>query len=192
MSMLFCESMDDNEAILIRGAEQFSKYKGYGGRFKYDGAHIDSNPFDPQGRRCVSIVAIDATPQSFGVGSQYRKENILRELNKAFCGFSFSIPGDVEEKRPVATGNWGCGAFGGDKELKTLIQWMATSRAGRPITYFTFHDKSLHEAQSEAVKALKEKITTVGQMYSLLLDKKTAIGPDGGVFGAVVAATEKL
>ena len=28
----------------------------------------------------------------------------------------------------VATGNWGCGAFGGDPELKTIIQWLAASQ----------------------------------------------------------------
>lgn len=28
----------------------------------------------------------------------------------------------------IATGNWGCGAFGGDPELKTIIQWLAASQ----------------------------------------------------------------
>lgn len=28
----------------------------------------------------------------------------------------------------IATGNWGCGAFGGDVELKTLLQWIAASQ----------------------------------------------------------------
>jgi hypothetical protein len=28
----------------------------------------------------------------------------------------------------VATGNWGCGAFGGDPEVKTIIQWLAASQ----------------------------------------------------------------
>lgn len=33
----------------------------------------------------------------------------------------------------VATGNWGCGAFGGDPEVKTMIQWLAASQV---ILYF--------------------------------------------------------
>ena len=33
----------------------------------------------------------------------------------------------------VATGNWGCGAFGGDPEVKTIIQWLAASQV---ILYF--------------------------------------------------------
>jgi hypothetical protein len=28
----------------------------------------------------------------------------------------------------IATGNWGCGAFGGDPEIKTMIQWLAASQ----------------------------------------------------------------
>lgn len=28
----------------------------------------------------------------------------------------------------IATGNWGCGAFGGDPELKAIIQWLAASQ----------------------------------------------------------------
>jgi len=28
----------------------------------------------------------------------------------------------------VVTGNWGCGAFGGDPEVKAIIQWLAASQ----------------------------------------------------------------
>jgi len=28
----------------------------------------------------------------------------------------------------IATGNWGCGAFGGDPEIKSIIQWLAASQ----------------------------------------------------------------
>ena len=41
--------------------------------------------------------------------------------------------------RPIATGNWGCGAFGGDPHLKSMLQWMAASYAGCPgLLYYTF------------------------------------------------------
>ena len=43
--------------------------------------------------------------------------------------------------RPVASGNWGCGAFKGDPQLKCLLQWMAVSACGRPeLKYHTFRD----------------------------------------------------
>ena len=43
--------------------------------------------------------------------SQYQRDHIERELNKAFIGFYNEDEGD--EPNCVATGNWGCGAFGG-------------------------------------------------------------------------------
>lgn len=46
--------------------------------------------------------------------------------------------------RPVATGNWGCGVFRGDPELKAVIQWVAASAAGCPVVvYHTFGDRRM-------------------------------------------------
>lgn len=168
--MLVCERMEDNEAILIQGAEQFSKYAGYGGTFTYAGPHIDKNPIDELNRRCVSIVAIDAIPQGYENENEFEEESIARELYKAYCGFSFRIAGDdPDSKRPVATGNWGCGMFGGNKELKTLVQWMAASLAGRPLKYFTFGDNTLSEEQTKIAALLREKGVTVGRLYDILV-----------------------
>ena len=35
---------------------------------------------------------------------------------------------DPEVKIGIATGNWGCGAFGGDPEINTIVQWLAASQ----------------------------------------------------------------
>lgn len=48
-----------------------------------------------------------------------------------------------ESKAAISTGNWGCGAFGGDPHLKFIIQSMAASVAERDLMYFTFHDIEL-------------------------------------------------
>jgi poly(ADP-ribose) glycohydrolase len=42
--MLFSPKMEDNEVIFIHGAERFSKYVGYGGRFKFAGRYNDQTP----------------------------------------------------------------------------------------------------------------------------------------------------
>ncbi len=48
--------------------------------------------------------------------------------------------------RPVATGNWGCGAFKGDPQFKCLLQWMAVSASGRPeMKYYPFNEKCLEQ-----------------------------------------------
>ena len=48
--------------------------------------------------------------------------------------------------RPIVTGNWGCGAFAGDPQLKALLQWMAVSLSGRPeMVYCTFYSLQLRK-----------------------------------------------
>lgn len=165
--------MDELESILITGAEQFSSYTGYGGRFKYTAPYKDENPVDKCHRRCVSIVAIDAIPFMYkGDNNQFQKQGILRELNKAFCGFSTTVTSDdisTQTLTPVATGNWGCGAFGGNKQLKTLIQWISASRAGREVKYYSFKETALSEEQAKITAKLLSKQVTVSQLYQALI-----------------------
>lgn len=52
-------------------------------------------------------------------GGVASKESYERELNKAYLGFSCDTHG-----KSIATGHWGCGAFGGNTELKALIQYV--------------------------------------------------------------------
>ena len=48
----------------------------------------------------------------------------------------------------VATGNWGCGVFGGNLQLKSLLQWLAASQAGRPyVLYFSFQNPDAQRLQ---------------------------------------------
>ena len=41
---------------------------------------------------------------------------------QAFCGFKNSMM--EKNKAAVCTGNWGCGAFGGDKQLKCELTFL--------------------------------------------------------------------
>ncbi|XP_062592364.1 uncharacterized protein LOC134253794 [Saccostrea cucullata] len=66
--------------------------------------------------------------------------------------------------RPVATGNWGCGAFRGDVHLKCMLQWMAASYAGVPqLIYYTFHHEDLQQLE-EVVAAVLSRNWCVGQL----------------------------
>lgn len=92
---------------------------------------------------------------------QFCESAVLRELNKAIVGFRRSpitssewglCRGEAPSPRGdlIATGNWGCGAFGGHLQLKFLIQLMAASVCaaysrvddgddlGRDLVYFTY------------------------------------------------------
>lgn len=50
--------------------------------------------------------------------------------------FNVSNLSHVQKNIGVATGNWGCGAFGGDPELKSIIQWLAASQVDYLHSYF--------------------------------------------------------
>jgi poly(ADP-ribose) glycohydrolase len=44
VSMLFCEVMNENEALLVKGCERFSCYRGYAQTFEWAGDYRDETP----------------------------------------------------------------------------------------------------------------------------------------------------
>jgi len=171
------------------GCEQYSKYSGYSDTFRFEGDYIDTTPRDEYGRRMCQIVAIDAVPFR-KKQIQYQREFILRELNKvlnffkcnqiqtlrltldliqAYAGFHCPQR-SVSPLAAIATGNWGCGAFGGSPRLKCLLQLMVAAIAGRDIAYFTFGDEKLRDDVYNMYCFLKEKHISVGSLYKMLLE----------------------
>ncbi|XP_051897595.1 poly(ADP-ribose) glycohydrolase isoform X2 [Pristis pectinata] len=166
VSRLFTEALDHNECLIITGAEQYSIYEGYADTYRWVGSCNDLIPRDAWQRHHTEIVAIDALPFNHYL-DQFSPSDLKREINKAFCGFV--RPGvDPRNLSAIATGNWGCGAFGGDAKLKSLLQMMAAAEAGRDVVYFTFGDRELMTEIHDMHKFLIEKEQTVGQIYKLL------------------------
>ncbi|NXA56198.1 PARG glycohydrolase, partial [Nothocercus julius] len=168
VSRLITEVLDHNECLIITGTEQYSEYTGYAETYRWARSHEDKTPRDEWQRRYTEIVAIDAFHFRRFL-DQFGPEKIRRELNKAaFCGFG--RPGvPPPQLAAVATGNWGCGAFGGDSRLKALIQILAAAEAGRDVVYFTFGDVELMRDIYSMHTFLCEKGQTVGDVYRLLL-----------------------
>lgn len=164
LSRLFTEELANNECLIMTGAERFSNYEGYGREFRWLSDHRDNSPFDSWRRHINSIVAIDA--KVFGnFAAQLTERNLRRELNKAYCGF---FTDNTDNPSAVATGNWGCGAFGGDPYLKALLQLMAAAIAGRPVCYFTFDDVNLCRMIFELHDAVRHAGYTVGKLWSFI------------------------
>uniref|UniRef100_UPI0037E7BB1D poly(ADP-ribose) glycohydrolase-like n=1 Tax=Semicossyphus pulcher TaxID=241346 RepID=UPI0037E7BB1D len=166
VARLFTEALDHNECLIITGTQQYSKYTGYSQTYKWDGIHQDATQSDGWQRRCTEIVAIDALHfKSFL--EQFQPQRINRELNKAFCGFA--RPEDQSQNlSAVATGNWGCGVFGGDTRLKALLQMLAAAEAGRDVAYFTFGDSQLMTDVHNMHSFLTQRKISVGEVYDLL------------------------
>ncbi|XP_016366040.1 poly(ADP-ribose) glycohydrolase-like [Sinocyclocheilus rhinocerous] len=156
VARLFTEKLADNECLKITGPQMYSFTSGYSKTFSWVGPYNDCMKRDNWKRRYRQIVAIDALDFK-NPKDQYTKENIKRELNKAFVGFH----GDV--KTAIATGNWGCGAFNGDPKLKALIQLMAAAVAGRDMAYFTAGNKELAKEIQRMHEILTINKVTVGK-----------------------------
>eukprot|EP01105_Mastigella_eilhardi_P026167 TRINITY_DN741_c0_g1_i6.p1 TRINITY_DN741_c0_g1~~TRINITY_DN741_c0_g1_i6.p1 ORF type:complete len:339 (-),score=59.00 TRINITY_DN741_c0_g1_i6:29-1045(-) len=163
---LFCASLDDNESIVVTGAERYSKYSGYGHTLKFEGDFVDTSSRDERGRPRTTLIAMDALDFSQRGCSpgvmQHHTQATLRELNKAYCTFSRSPPNVC-----IATGHWGCGVFCGSRPLKAAVQVMAASQSGRDLLYFT-QEETFDVQLSTTISTLVAKHVSVGQVWNAL------------------------
>ncbi|KAJ8360269.1 hypothetical protein SKAU_G00167940 [Synaphobranchus kaupii] len=166
VARLFTEALHHNECLIITGTEQYSKYAGYAESYEWMHSHKDETQRDGWHRKCTEIVAMDALKFSHFL-DQFHPGKINRELNKAYCGFL--RPGVPRQNlSAVATGNWGCGAFGGDTRLKALLQILAAAEAWRDVAYFTFGDWGLMRDVRDMHSFLTDRRVSVGCVYRIL------------------------
>ena len=186
ITRLFIPKMGDGEAVQIDGARVYCATKGYGrGGLKFVGG-VDEDAGTM--RRVVAMDALDfrgnleyvrgengkliKNPKSsaeFKSKSQWFKWNVDREIAKAMS--AFDVEQDVEEDRPIITGNWGTGAFGGDLELKFLIQIVAGSLVESEGLYYFPFDYDSYQKVREVLfglpqtsgKAAYERIRVLAQ-----------------------------
>jgi poly(ADP-ribose) glycohydrolase len=174
VSMLICPKMDENEAIIISGAERFTNFTGYAHSFRYAGDFVDETPRNDKLNIVRNhIIGIDAVVNAGGFEFQFRDSKLYRDINKAYCAFRDlkEDDGNIDDKLPiVSTGNWGCGAFGGDKKLKAIQQWLAASEADAEVNYHTFKDMPFTESLKKISSLLLAKGVTVGQLATGLTE----------------------
>ena len=111
-----------------------------------------------------NIIAIAAP---IGGHSRYRKEQIELALSTAYSGFRAAV---LESRRVagpdarvvVHSGFWGCGAFGGNRVMMTLLQLLAAEMAGLPRLVLHVGDPSGRVSVEQATAILREGLTTGG------------------------------
>ncbi|XP_048764077.2 poly(ADP-ribose) glycohydrolase-like isoform X2 [Ostrea edulis] len=170
VTRLFTECLEKNESLIMMGCERFSNYSGYAGKFEWSGDFVDQTERDAWGRLYTDVIAIDALVIREH-SHQFRLGSVIRELNKAYSGFysRSHSPGSSIPLPAVCTGNWGCGAFGGDKQLKALIQMMAATMARREVCYYTFDDKLLRDEMFDIHTYLtKTNCLGIGNILTLI------------------------
>ena len=146
----------------------------------------------------TEVCAIDARPFKSRASrlDQFERHYVLREINKAIVGFrqspinasewgltrpddddSSSSSAEMKRFRPIATGNWGCGAFGGHLQLKFVLQWIAASicggfspedkSLGDDLLYYTFGMQQLQEEIEAFVKVANASRNVIDPSKSL-------------------------
>ena len=190
VSRLFTEALADNESLIVTGFEQYCSYSGYADSFQYTGDYRDETIRDDWGRKQTQLVAIDALVLKSSPQQQFSAGLRLREANKAYCGFLCSEPGPSGAFPAVATGNWGCGAFGGNVELKAVLQLMAAAKAKRDVVYTTFGNRQFARDLCEVHNVLTKNSCTVAQVW-YYVEQYTAQKKQDGLFQFVVSYLNK-
>jgi len=154
------------------GTERFSEYEGYGKTFTFKGNFDDNTLINRIGRMGTDILAIDASlcfpPTDIKYYEQYTSDRIQRELDKLYVGTKKNIYSELENDAFVATGNWGCGAFHGNMELKALLQVIAISVSGKNIYYCAFNEMDFAVQLGSLIKALKKKHINTDTLYNFI------------------------
>lgn len=180
VSILFCESLIDNEAILIKGFERFSSYDGYSDSFKWLANYQDKVK--------SNLIVIDALPFQYP-SDQYEENKINRELIKCFAGFSSTISEEDISGLCIATGHWGCGAFKGDKQVKcinflfwnfkifklyslflVIIQLIVSSQLEKGLVYFNNKEFESADAFEKIISSIEINKLTLKDVYNHLID----------------------
>jgi poly(ADP-ribose) glycohydrolase len=164
VSKLFTECLDPEEALTITGSEQFNSYTGYSSSFEWKDNFQDNTPRDNFLRKKTKIVAIDALPYP-NPRDQFKESNIIRDINKAYAGFSNYNDAD---KQPVCSGLWGAGAFKGHPIKSALIQMIACRATWRNLAFFTFGDEVVAEQIFKVFTFLKERQTSIAALLNTL------------------------
>lgn len=122
-----------------------------------------------------NILALAALPGGRG---DYSREELLYTLNTAYTGFSAACR---ESGRMVAgrsrtlvhTGYWGCGAFGGNRVLMTMLQALAGDLAGVDVVFWTLDEPGVEQAREarDGYERLRDSTSSVSNTVDRLLDR---------------------
>jgi hypothetical protein len=172
VARLFTQKLEENEVMIVKGARQFSLHNGYGYGFKFERSFQDFTKLDEKNRMHKLVIAMNATNYRHNTADQFKLTEIEKELKKAYSGFCKVVKmsakmGDNYDK-PIATGHWGCGAFKGNKELKFVIQWIASSHAKRPMKYFTFGDDTFTKKAKKVYNVCRKYRTRANNLWIIL------------------------
>ena len=158
--VLFNETLNDNDALLIQGAKIYGDYEFKNFEFKFLGKNNTDCNWSK--RKIIAIDAYHFQPLCKSLFEQSSSKILTREIFKAVAGFKL-VKGET-----VNTGNWGCGIFGGDKYIKSLYQIMAANIASVTLEIYTFNDEKYYLELKKVIENFKQHKTTVFDVLKLI------------------------
>ncbi|EMD49436.1 Poly(ADP-ribose) glycohydrolase, putative [Entamoeba histolytica HM-1:IMSS-B] len=151
LSILLFDTMAYNECIIIDNCLTISNTTGFRNTFRWKSIKNEAQITFQN-----AVIAIDSCTSSC-----FTKQNIIRDLNKCYIGFS-SI------KRNIATGQWGCGVFANDPTLKYFQQVLVASSLQINIK-FHWMDKNKYNELHNILSIMRTKQLLVKDVYLLII-----------------------
>jgi hypothetical protein len=131
-----------------------------------------------------NILAVAAPPGGYG---NYRREEIVEILGTAYTGFRSAREESVrlvadDSRTVIHTGFWGCGAFGGNRTLMTILQKLASDLAGVELVFWAFDGAGVVVARDAVQSYLKLRsgCEDVAALLDHLIDRGFAWGVSDG------------
>lgn len=179
--------LEHAESLAVTNYRQYGRVKAgtYGGGIRY------GEPVSPSQRCGGALLAVDALDFRYNSVDEYSRAAVYREVMKLVSGLTSPAVRDVT---CVAGGNWGCGVFGGDYELKCLVQWVACGIAGKRLHYFPFDNPAYAAFAPRLAARFSPRCTpplTTANLLSFLYSLEDASDEEGnGAVAQDVADTE--
>jgi hypothetical protein len=119
-------------------------------------------PIDPP-----TITNVIALAAPFGGHGRYRREQIELALVTAYSGFRAAVlesqgVAGSDVRVVVHSGFWGCGAFGGNRVLMTMLQALAAEMAGLHLLVLHIGEPSGRESVVQATAILRDTMASTG------------------------------
>jgi len=200
VAVLMMPTLKDEQVLIVEGAEATVSLKGYGREAYLD--KLLEPDYDPKNAmssiwRKRSMLFMDALELNMFDGEELVPDllpgHVERETRKAYTAFS-SRRSYEEGFTEIFTGLWGCGAFGGNWQIKTIIQWCAAAMSGVNLHFICAGDQ-----QHAFAVALEDFVLyglkcewNVGDVLRLLLELNPKSSDARNVFVYVKSALKKL
>jgi len=172
VALLISPALRANEALVVSGARQFGAGAGIG-----EGLRAVAGGASPSQRDRAAtqdLMQVDALdyrdPQTV---DEFSRAAVDRELLKLYAGHSGATLRSplTARKKLAASGNWCCDAFGGDPQLKAVLQLIAGG--GARLDTLQLYPNAypfMRTNKSELPPLhLPQRVSTVGGLYRALL-----------------------